>query len=71
MEHEKEFDQNILHEEGHYRRPTKLWMQLKEVSWGLDRLRSDDTTVTASVEIQLDLINNKELEKHKNSHENK
>ena len=71
MKHEMEFDQNILYKKGHYKRPTKLQKQLKEVSWGPNRLKADGTPVTVSVEIQFDLINNKELETHKNSNENK
>lgn len=59
MEHEKEFDQNILYRKGHYKRPTKSQKHLKGVSRGLDRLKADSTTVTVSAEIQLDLITNK------------
>lgn len=60
-------DQDTVYRKGHYKIPTKLQKPLKDVSWGLDRLKADVTTVTVSVEIQLDLINNKELETHKNT----
>lgn len=64
-----EFDQNILYGKGHYKRPTKSQKHLKEVSWELDRLKADSTTVTVLVEIQLDLITNKVWETHKNGNE--
>lgn len=69
MEHEKEFDQNILYRKGHYKRPTKSQKYLKKVSQGLDRLKADSTTVTLLVEIQSDLITNKVWETHRNSNE--
>lgn len=49
-----------------YREVLNLQKQLKQVSEGLDRLQADDTTITASVEMWFDLINNKELEPLKN-----
>lgn len=49
-----------------YREVLNLQKQLKQVSEGLDRVQADDTTVTASVEMWFDLINNKELEPLKN-----
>lgn len=70
MEHEKEFDQNILYRKGHYKRPTKSQKYLKKVSQGLDSLKADSTTVTVLVEIQRDLITNKVWETHRNSNEN-
>lgn len=65
----KDFDQKIAHIflcKELYREVLNLQKQLKEVSEGLDRLQADDTTVTASVEMWFDLINNKELEPLKN-----
>lgn len=70
MEHEMEFDQNMLYKKGHYKRPTKSQKHLKEVSRGLDRLKADSTTVTVLVETQPDLITNKVWETRRNSNEN-
>lgn len=68
-ENKKDFDQKIAHIllcKELYRGVLNLQKQSREVSEGLDRLQADDTTVTASVEMWFDLINNKELEPLKN-----
>lgn len=68
-ENKKDFDQKIAHIllcKELYREVLNLQKQLKEVSQGLERLQADDTTITASVEMWFDLINNKELEPPKN-----
>lgn len=68
-ENKTDFDQKIAHIflcKELYREVLNLQKQLKEVSEGLDRLQADDTTITASVEMWFDLINNKELEPLKN-----